>query len=193
MESIQLTNQKTKRRSSWHLTRYAFHEAGHAVAGHAIGRYIAEVSIRSETGRGYRGYCAFDAFVESMNNRLQWQKGSHNPDLITILYAGTLAMSVICDHYGWKYEHWRGCDKADFDTIYRLSLEMFPDDEQRQAVQKVCRSQAWDILTRHWSAVTLLASHLLEQGRITGGEAHKIIRQAIGEKDDDWRLKAWDC
>ena len=38
---------------------------------------------------------AFDPFVESMNNRFQWQEDSRNPEVITVMYAGTIAMSMI--------------------------------------------------------------------------------------------------
>src|ERR1700731_1947290 len=118
---MEISIQKARQRNSWHRTRYAFHEAGHAVVGHVIGRCIAEVSAISNRGEGYKGYCAFDPFMESANNHLQWQKESRNPELITILYAGTIVMSMVCQDYGWKYEHWRGCDKVDFDAIFLLS------------------------------------------------------------------------
>ena len=114
---------KAQQRNTWHLTRYAFHEAGHAVVGHVIGRCIAEVSIVSDKKRGYRGYCAFDAFIEDANGYPQWQNGSNNPQLITIMYAGTVAMEMICQIRAWKYERWRGCDVADFDYIYQWCNE----------------------------------------------------------------------
>ncbi len=46
---------------------YAYHEAGHAVVGHIVGRMIALVSIQK--GKGYRGGCLFDAFAESGSGR----------------------------------------------------------------------------------------------------------------------------
>ena len=38
---------------------YAYHEAGHTVVGHVIGRLIERVSLASRSENGYRGYCGF--------------------------------------------------------------------------------------------------------------------------------------
>ncbi len=181
-----------RKRNTWHLIRYAYHEAGHAAVGHVVGRCISDVSIISNQEKEYRGYCSFDAFLEDANNCPQWQKGSANPELITIMYAGTNAMSMICEQRRWKYERWRGCDKADFDFIYLWSLEMFPNDEQRSLMQRTCQKQARDILRHHWVAVDALAAVLSERGRVSGGEAHLIIRHALGETSNDWRMEAWN-
>ena len=44
-----------------------------------------------------KGYCCFSDYIESANDHLQWQKGSANPELVTIKYAGTVAMEIICE------------------------------------------------------------------------------------------------
>ena len=180
----------TKQRNNWHLIRYAYHEAGHAVVGHVIGRCIAEVSIISDKQKGYRGYCAFDAFIEDANSYPQWQNGSNNPQLITIMYAGTVAMEMICQIRAWKYERWRRCDVADFDYIYEWCNKKLEDDKQRLAVQKACQEQAREILSRYWFVVDELAAILLMEGFLSGGEVHSIIRQAVGETGEDWRIDA---
>lgn len=190
MRNTPIRQQNTQSRNSWHRTRFAYHEAGHALVGHVLGRLIAEVSIVSDRDRGYKGYCAFDAFTESMNDRLQWQKDSRNPELITIMYAGTVGMKLICDFRGWDYERWRGCDKADFDYIYQWSLEAYEDDEQRSHVQKACRQQAYDILNRYFFVLDELAAVLLAKGRVSGGEVHSLIRESLNETGPDWRLNA---
>jgi predicted RNA-binding Zn-ribbon protein involved in translation (DUF1610 family) len=66
---------------------YAYHEAGHAVVGHVIGRLIEHVSIASISENGYRGYCRFSLYIESANCRLEWQEDSANPDIVTIYAA----------------------------------------------------------------------------------------------------------
>jgi len=43
---------RTSQHNQWHRIRYAYHEAGHAVVGHVIGRCISEVSIVAEKDRG---------------------------------------------------------------------------------------------------------------------------------------------
>ena len=67
---------------------------------------------------------------------------------------------------------------------------MLGDDEQCSLVKKECLEQARKILFRHWNAVDALAVDLIELGWTPGGEAHRIIRQAIGETAPDWRLAA---
>jgi hypothetical protein len=170
---------------------YACHEAGHAVVGYVIGRLIEEVSIVPDRTRGYKGYCRFSAFMEVANDRLQWQEGSTNPEIVTIFYAGTVATEIICRKHGWEYERVREGDQDDLDVIDQWCLETLAVQEECSAVKESCLAQARDILTHHWSAVDALAIELVVQGKVPGGEAHLIIRQAIGETGDDWRLETW--
>lgn len=181
--------QQRRQPNSFHRTRYAYHEAGHAVAGHVIGRCMSEVSIQSDKNRGYRGYCAFDAFAEDLQGLPQWRDGSKNPECTTIMYAGTTALRILCEQQGWKYEHWRGIDKADVATISLWFLDMFDTDEERQTMQRECSLQAEAILTSHWNAVEILATALLKQDWLAGGKAHTLIREALGETGYEWRLK----
>src|SRR5205809_23225 len=93
------------------LLPYAYHEAGHAVVGHVIGRLIALVSIKHATS--YRGCCRFDSYAESTHHYDQWQKGCKNPELLTILYAGTAAVSLLSEQRGLDYEVLRTSDQQD--------------------------------------------------------------------------------
>jgi hypothetical protein len=167
-------------------TPYAYHEAGHAVAGHIIGRMIALVSIQKE--KEYHGGCLFDAFAESGSGHSQWQKGSQNLELITILYAGTVAVCILCERRGWNDDVWRAMERRDLAEIDQIARTMFPDDTQREAALDGCWEQAYDLLSDHWKAVDTLATDLTTLEWVTGAEAHTIIRQAIGERNDDWRL-----
>ncbi len=99
-------------------------------------------------------------------------------------------MEIICAHHGWDYERWRRSDLADLDFIEQWCREMLVDERQRALVKKECLEQARDMLFRHWNAVDALAVDLIELGWTPGGEAHRIIRQAIGETAPDWRLAA---
>lgn len=78
-----------------HSTQYAFHEAGHAVVSHAIGRCISEISILGDRAEGYHGYCAFDAWEEEWQGFSQWGDGTQNPECTTIMYAGTIALRML--------------------------------------------------------------------------------------------------
>ena len=61
----------------------AYHEAGHALVGHVIGRVIEEVSIAMRDD-GYGGYCRFNPLIEDANDHPQWRDDLGNPELITI-------------------------------------------------------------------------------------------------------------
>jgi len=179
--------QQTQRHDVFSLLPYAYHEAGHAVVGHAIGRLIAFVSIKHATS--YRGCCRFDAYAESTHHHEQWQKGRQNPELLTIFYAGTGAVSLLCEQRGWDYEALRTSDLQDRAEIEQLSGEIFGDDAERTMALDACRKQASDLLTTHWDAVETLAGALLALHWLTGTEAHAIIGEALGEEQGDWR---WD-
>jgi hypothetical protein len=169
------------------LLPYAYHEAGHAIVGHVIGRLISLVSIKQATS--YRGCCRFDAFAESTQHHDQWQKGSQNPELLTILYAGTVAVSLLCEQRGWDFEVLRSSGQQDEAEIEQLSHEMYDDEEERTIALDACRNQASELLTTHWDAVKTLAGELLALQWLTGAEAHAIIGEALGEEQGDWR---WD-
>src|SRR5215472_2429946 len=136
--------QQAQRNDVFSLPPYAYHEAGHAVVGHAIGRLIALVTIKHATS--YRGCCRFDAYAESTHHHDQWQKGRQNLELLTILYAGTIADSLLCEQRGWDYGALRTSDLQDRAEIEQLSKEMFDDDAQRSMTLYSCRKQASDLL-----------------------------------------------
>jgi hypothetical protein len=180
-------SQQTQRHDAFSLLPYAYHEAGHAVVGHVIGRLIALVSIKQATN--YRGCCRFDAYAESTHHHDQWQKGHQNPELLTILYVGTVAVSLLCEQRGGDSEVLRTSSLQDEAEIEQLSKEMFADDAQRTMALNSCRKQASELLTTHWNALKTLAGALLALQWLTGAEAYAIIGEALGEEQGDWR---WD-
>jgi len=170
---------------------YAYHEAGHAVVGHAIGRLIERVSIASSPENGSRGYCRFSPYMESANGHLEWQEDGANPDLVTIYSAGQVATEMVCERHGWDYGMWQECDLADREAIDRWCRELLTDSEQCSRVQEGCLMQARSILARSIDAVDALAVELVLHEQVADGEAHRIIREALGENDGDWRLTTW--
>jgi hypothetical protein len=187
MSKASSQRQQVQQNDVFSLLPYAYHEAGHAVVGHVIGRLIALISIKHEIS--YRGCCRFDAYAESTYHHDQWQKGRQNPELLTILYAGTVAVSLLCEQRGWDYQVLRTSDLQDRAEIEQLSKEMFGDEAERSTALDTCRKQASDLLTTHWDAVQALAGELLALQWLTGAEAHSIIGEALGEDQGDWR---WD-
>ena len=170
---------------------YAYHEAGHAVVGHVIGRLIECVSIASSLEKRYRGYCRFSPYMESANGHLEWQDDSANPDIVTIYSAGRVAAEIVCQRHRWDYEMWQECDRADSEAIERWCRESLDTTEQCARVQEECLAQARSILARSVDAVDALAVELVLHEQVNGGEAHRLIREALGESGDDWRLTAW--
>lgn len=92
--------QQKPSRPQWHQTLYAYHEAGHAVVDHAIGRCISEISIGAASSKGYKGYCQFSNYAEVVHDLPQWGTESQNPERITVLYGGTVAMRFLCQERG---------------------------------------------------------------------------------------------
>src|SRR5947209_11003101 len=119
---------QAQRNDVFSLLPYAYHEAGHAVVGHVIGRLIALVSIKHATS--YRGCCRFDAYAESTHYHDQWQKGRQNPELLTILYAGTVAVTLLCEQRGWDYEVLRTSNLQDGAEIEQKSGKMVGVDDK---------------------------------------------------------------
>lgn len=151
------------------------------MVGHLMGRCIDEISILADRERGYKGYCSFDEFAEHWQGLLQWRASTPNPERITIQYAGTAAMKIVCQQRGWNYDHWWGCDVGDLATIYLLwSVEIAGEKEAKQhALQRACLSHAQDILESYWGAVEVLAAVLAKKVQMWGAKAHRIIKQAI--------------
>lgn len=168
----------------------AYHEAGHAVVGHLIGRYIEEISIVFGKGR-YRGYCRFNMWVEDMNLHPEWHETRKNPELITIYYAGMLAMAYICAANEGIFEYLEGSEQSDLEKIDQLLLQIGSDEQQRSHLKETCWKQAQKLLSDHWDAVNTIATCLLGQSSLTGGEAHRLIRKSIGETKSDWRVEVW--
>jgi len=78
---------------------------------------------------------------------------------------------------------------VDLVLINRLAGEISGDKRERAAMKRAHRRQAEVLLERNWKAVEELALALLEQGWLSGREAHQLLRQELRETDPDWRLQ----
>ena len=129
--------------------------------------------------------------MESAHGHLDWQDNSANPDIVTIYAAGRVATEMVCQRHGWDYETRQECDRADREAIERWCRESLDTTEQYARVREECLTQARSILTRSVDAVDALAVELVLHEQVNGGAAHRLIREALGENGDDWRLMAW--
>ncbi|EFH90040.1 hypothetical protein [Ktedonobacter racemifer] len=173
----------------------AYHEAGHAVVGHAIGRCIESVALLSGED-GYGGYCRFSAFMEDANGHPEWNEKSANPDLITIYYAGMLSTAYYCSLYlaldeeedSVRYPE--GSEREDLERIKEILSQMNIDQQQREAITDTCWTQAQTILSDYSIAVDKVTAVLVKRGSLTGYAAHRLIWQAVGYPENDWRFVA---
>ncbi len=185
------TRSMKRQQDHQHLILYAYHEAGHALVGHLIGRCIERIALAYGKG-AYRGYCRFSSFLEDANQHPQWHDTSNNPDLITIYYAGMLAMASVCAANEGVDDYLEGSEQSDLEMIHRLLLQMGVVEHERSHLTERCWRQAQQLLGDHWDAVDELATLLIERGTVTGGEAHALLRHSLSESHFDWRLQAWN-
>ena len=183
--------QKSTQRKRQDSVLFAYHEAGHAVVGHVLGRCIEAVSILSDTKGGYQGYCRFSSWIESANDQNQWLNQNHHPDLITIFSAGMLAVAFFCASQNCSNDYPLRSEQDDVEKIDQLLSHISANRKQRSRVKHAQWKKAQKIVSDYWYAVDALTALLLYQGRMTGGEAHSFLRDVIGETGDDWRLRAW--
>jgi hypothetical protein len=125
----------------------AYHEAGYAVVGHVIGRCITEVSISMEYD-GYAGYCPFNPLIEDANDHPEWRDDLGNPDLVTIYYAGMLAMAYSCAPYVTFYEdescveYPEGSERDDLVQIQKILAQIRAEEQQRTTITDASWIQA---------------------------------------------------
>jgi hypothetical protein len=185
-----ITQQKPAK-PHWHQTLNAYHEAGHALVAHVLGCCISEVSIVPKRGKGYQGYTAHDRWAESMHEVLLWQEDAPlNEEQIAVLYAGTMAMKLICQERGWNYEYWRKTDRDDLLQIEQLTMWFVPEDESvYDEWMRDCWNLAQRTLKRSWRAVEALATVLVTRQQVPGWEVHRLIQHAIDPSVRDWRME----
>jgi hypothetical protein len=173
----------------------AYHEAGHALVGHVIGRCIEEVSIAMSYD-GYGGYCRFNPLIEDANDHPEWRDDLGNPDVVTIYYAGMLATAYACAPYVTYYEdescvaYPEGSERNDLEQIHQILTLIGTNEQQRKTITDASWMQVQKILSEYWPVVDALATALLKRESLSGSAAHRLIWQTIGYPDTDWRLEA---
>ena len=153
--------------------RVAFHEAGHAVMAHYLGRTIERICVTGKDGvRGYTSEGAEGAVPEGMNQdeliRWCWQ----GDVLFTV--AGAVAEKIEFGDYDPEAAEY---DERDLVQDVRGSLEQM-------------RDRAWHvaegILRQRWAAVELLAARLVSPPTtLSRFIAEAIIYEALGASEMD--------
>jgi hypothetical protein len=129
--------------------RIAYHEAGHAVVGVALGRVLRDVSLDAGT----------TTFV------------SQDPldAVVTSAFAGAAAdargMGTHSDSAG-------ALDQFNADGLAR---GQYPSPAERDAYLAGMARRAVALVDQHWPAIERLAALLLERGRADGAEVTRLL------------------
>lgn len=172
-----------------HRKRVAYHEAGHAVAEHQIGRRVDFVTIEG-TSMG-AGYCASSAagapppaspeavreLLELASGdgplKLNWAAadGDDRERQIFSALAGTVAERLWSGHDNWAGS--RGDREYAIGLILGRSSveELVPELEAALAMAEL-------LLRAVWPRVERVAEALLQRSSLTGDEVREIIRNA---------------
>jgi hypothetical protein len=167
----------------------AYHESGHAVVGHVLGRRIKEVTIRPSAAirakvKGACGYCAINPEREEAEGIAAWGPGVDNPQSIAVLLAGAVAYVRVCFERGWSVTDLiDGCSN-DVQAAGFLSARLTKTELGRKRLFNREERHAIDLVNDYWEQVEAVAVALLSRGMLTGERVHEIILDAnIG----------WDC
>lgn len=153
----------------------AYHEAGHAVASHALGRDVDHVTIRTDKAAGFVGR------VQGVPPAPDEVLGTENPhlvsrrvqDLILILYAGGAAEEAFSGMYDEA-----GCS-ADIEEALDLAFTACGSDPEAFLLLENLAEQARALVGRTWPAIDALVAALLEHEELDGLEVSRIIDEAL--------------
>ena len=158
----------------------AYHEAGHAVVAHALGRPFDYVTIIPDEDQGSLGH-THSTRPRTVRHLLDCGACSvadvrFAEDDITHSLAGGLAQGLVC-------EVDEACLGSDERSAWELANAICGDEEQIKACIAWCRHRAELILRDERVILFLdtLAHCLLEHKRISYGQAISIYEQALAQ------------
>jgi ATP-dependent Zn protease len=163
----------------------AYHEAGHAVVGHALGRLIKEVSIepsaaaRAETPQ-VSGYCEFDSEAEETHGITQWGPRSDHPHSIAVMLAGAVAYVRLCHERGWGITEQLSGTGHDVQAAEFASMRMSRTELGRKRLFNREERRAIEVVTEQWEVVEAVAEALLTHGTLGRDDVPRIIQEPAG-------------
>jgi ATP-dependent Zn protease len=152
----------------------AYHEAGHAVAGLALGHWFKDVRIRAKGG----GRVLYHEEYWERIDRTSWEEEREilQRERLTIIYAGEVATAI---HYDKPLEIPNDGAGSDWDKVGRLLLGHSADREGQDKHREAAIYEANALLGLHWEAVEAIAKALLERKRLSYKQV-KAIYDAAG-------------
>jgi ATP-dependent Zn protease len=158
----------------------AYHEAGHAVVGHVLGRIIKEVTIApsvatcAETPE-VSGYCEFDVEAEEAQGITQWGPASDHPHSIAVMLAGAVAYVRLCHERGWGITEQLSGTSHDVQAAEFASMRMSKTELGRKRLFNREERRAIEVVTEQWEVVEAVAEALLTHGALDEAEVSEII------------------
>ncbi|HEY7418964.1 MAG TPA: hypothetical protein VH593_27530 [Ktedonobacteraceae bacterium] len=168
------------RSSSPQRTCNAYHEAGHAVVGHVLGRRIKEITIRPSAAirakvKGACGYCAFDPESEETEGITAWGPGIDNPQSIAILLVGAVAYVRLSYERDWSVTDLiDGCSN-DVQAAGFLSARLTKTELGRKRLFNREERHAINLVNDYWEQVEAVAIALISRGTLSGEHVNEII------------------
>jgi ATP-dependent Zn protease len=152
----------------------AYHEAGHAVVWHLLGRVIDYVTLDDDWFTESLGHTSYRIPSDEERSNAEFYV-RYLEDRIITAYAGGYASQKLCQEYDEA-----GCAN-DLRQVaeYNSALGGSPEE----AAERLPRlsEEARALVERGWTAIEALAAVLLEEEDVSGVKAAAIIQAALAE------------
>ena len=152
----------------------AYHEAGHAIAAHVLGRQIKRMTIVPNKSENYAG-CVFfgkQPSVKGIDTDPSPKIRRAAEQRILVSLAGLCAQRLFNPRTCRSFH-----GHEDFKVILLYVGHLMRENETEPFL-KWMEVRTENILRDNWKAVEVLADELIRRRELTGQEAHQIIRDA---------------
>jgi hypothetical protein len=149
----------------------AYHEAGHAVVGYALGLTIECVTIiPNETSLGHCRYRDWE----------EWTTACDPDSLLSLLLAGAVAEEIATG---------RPSVGSDDQKAYGFARGRSVADSQAEARVAVARRRTARFLEEHWPAVRAVAASLRKFRELEGTRAMLALARAFRRLEEEGRRR----
>ena len=166
-----------KRRRPEELVMVAYHEAGHIVVAHALGKQIQKVSIKPMQEGHDKGYSqhAWPTFGGIEDIQAFMLDLGHINENLAVLFAGREAEILKYEQDGWSTKR---IPLGGDIRIARAEVTHLPE-AQRQAALENANARARTILIERWQAVEKLVAKLMKHETLSGNDVEAILNQSL--------------
>jgi hypothetical protein len=154
----------------------AHHEAGHALAAHALGRPINSVALTSSGGE-FREYEVAAWEPTTREGKQQFRDAvlaslgpEHLGEMMSVMIG--LSSGLAAQHRIIGHEH-DDYGNADMEQCRAIAAAVAP--EAQDVLLSFTRAEADRLVAQHWPEIEALASRLLARRRLDGDEIRAIL------------------